>query len=1333
MLIATWNVNSIKVREERLLAWLAAAEPDVVCLQELKVVDEAFPLAAVEAAGYHAAIHGMRAYNGVAILSRTPITDVRIGLQDGVDDPQARLIAGTVQGVRVLSAYFPNGETVGSDKWVYKLAWMARLERYLAAHHAPDEPLALCGDFNVATDDGDVGNPARWAESVLCHREARAALARIGDRGLVDLFRRRHPAGGVWSWWDYQGQGFDKDDGLRIDHIWTTAPLAGRLVAAAVDRYERSGKGASDHAPLCVALDRATAYLSTDAAYITSRHAADVADRLTDDDALSSDGIANVSAADGELPVVGVARDSAADGALPVVGVARDSAADGALPMVGAGLRPAPTRANDVVSDVERASGATSTTSPGSAHRSTRPRKLIIIDGHSLAYRAFYGLPHVDRHGKPSFSTAGGTYTNAVYGFANMLIKTWIDERPDYLAVAFDLGRTFRDDLFAAYKGTRMKMPDELVPQIDLIRELVEAFDIPALTAEGYEADDILGTIAHRAAADGIDVLIVTGDSDSFQLIRPHVRVMSPGRLWSDIAIWDEAAVAARYDGLTPAQLIDFKALKGDSSDNIPGVRGIGEKGAGQLLKAYGTVEGIYAHLDEVTPPRAQNALEAGRDMAFLSKDLVTIRTDVPLDVTWEKCAVHSYDVGPVLDLFDRLEFRSIRHRLPPGGIGAGAAGDGAAAGTSSGPPAGTGTPGAAARRSPRAASSQPAQLAMFPEAEADGTPVPPPADITATTIVRDRAGLDALVAALAAAPIIAFDTETTATDPLDAALVGLSFAVAEGAGWYVPVGHAEGEQLAMADVLAALRPVLEDPARPKVGHNAKYDVVVLAQHGIDVRGVTYDTMLAEFLIDPGGRMGLKTLAGSKLGVRMTEISELLGTGKHQITMDHVDIAHAAPYAAADADVTLRLLNKQSDELDALGLRALLTEVDVPLVPVLVDMERAGVLIDVARLGAMSERLGARLHEIEDEVRAAVGVDFNLSSPQQLGEILFNTLGLTAPGARKTATGRTSVAADVLESLRGAHPVVDLALEHRQLSKLKGTYLDALPKLVKPATGRVHTSFNQTGAVSGRLASTDPNLQNIPIRTDLGKEVRQAFIVPPGWKLIAADYSQVELRITAHITKDAGLVDAFRGGEDIHRATAATVLGIAPEAVTSDQRSFAKRVNFGLLYGMGARSLAEQAGIPLAEAKQFVDAYFTRFPGIAHYIATTKQLAKDQGYVTTLLGRRRAFPILRSTTADGRTRMLQASAEREAINHPIQGTAADIIKIAMIHIHAKLAAEKLQARLLLQVHDELVLEAPEAEVPRVIDLVRTTMETAYPLDPPLVVEVGVGDNWDDVK
>lgn len=1255
MLIATWNVNSIKVREARLLDWLAAARPDVVCLQELKVTDDAFPAAAVAAAGYQAAWHGQRGYNGVAILARSAITDVCVGLDDGVDDPQARLIAGTVDGVRVLSAYVPNGETVGSDKWAYKLDWLARLRRHLDARYRPDVPLVLAGDFNVAVDDADVHDPGRWAASVLCAAPARAALQAVADFGLVDLFRRRHPGGGVWSWWDYQAQGFARDDGLRIDHVWATPPLAGRVAAAAVDRFERDGKGASDHAPLCVALDAATAYLPADAVYLTARP-----------------------------PVA--APSGAATGAAP--GATADRAAAGG--------------------------------------RSPK-RKLVVIDGHSLAYRAFYGLPHVDRHGKPSFSIAGGVYTNAVYGFANMLIKTWTDERPDYLAVAFDLGRTFRDDLFEPYKGTREKMPEELVPQIDLIRELVAAFDIPVLTAEGFEADDILGTLSRRAADDGIDVLIVTGDSDAFQLIGPRVRVLSPGRLWSDVAVWDEAAVAARYGGLTPAQLIDFKALKGDTSDNIPGVRGIGEKGAQALLAAYGSVEGIYDHLDDVTPPRAKAALEAGRDMAFLSKDLVTIRTAVPLDVSWDRCAVHTYDTGPVLDLFDRLEFRSIRHRLPPGGTGAAAAGaatDGAAAASAAAPA----PPGPAARR----AGGGPAQLSMFPVAD-DGPPAPPPADITATTVVGDAAALAALVAALEAAPVIAFDTETTATDPLDAVLVGLSFAVAPGAGWYVPVGHAEGEQLPLATVVAALRGVLEDPARPKVGHNAKYDVVVLAQHGIDVAGVAYDTMLAEFLIDPGGRLGLKTLAGSKLQLRMTEITALLGTGKHQITMDAVRIADAAPYAAADADVTLRLMDAQSAELDALGLRPLLTEVDVPLVPVLAAMERAGVLIDCDQLGEMSTRLALRLRSIEDDVRVQVGVDFNLGSPQQLGDVLFNVLGLAAPGARKTATGRASVAADVLESMRGLHPVVDLALEHRQLTKLKGTYLDALPKLVKPATGRVHTSYSQTGAVSGRLASLEPNLQNIPVRTPLGKEVRRAFIVPPGWKMIAADYSQVELRIAAHLTRDAGLVEAFRAGEDIHRATAATVLGIEPAAVTGDQRSFAKRVNFGLLYGMGARSLAEQAGIPLAEAKQFVDAYFARFPGIAAYIASTKQLAREQGYVTTLLGRRRAFPILASSTTDGRTRMLQAAAEREAINHPIQGTAADIIKIAMIHIHAALQAEGLRARMLLQVHDELVLEAPEAEVARVVALVKTTMEHAYPLDPPLVVEVGVGDNWDEVK
>ncbi|MGH2592734.1 MAG: DNA polymerase I, partial [Anaerolineae bacterium] len=500
-----------------------------------------------------------------------------------------------------------------------------------------------------------------------------------------------------------------------------------------------------------------------------------------------------------------------------------------------------------------------------------------------------------------------------------------------------------------------------------------------------------------------------------------------------------------------------------------------------------------------------------------------------------------------------------------------------------------------------------------------------------------------------------------------------------------------------------------------------------------DVQGVTYDTMLAEFLIDPSARLGLKSLAKSRLGIEMTEIADLIGTGKKQITMDQVPIEDAAPYAAADVDMTLRLMKAQEPELKRLGLRPLLGEVEMPLLPVLLDMELAGVLIDARLLKKMSDRLAKRLAQIEEEVYGLVGMPFNINSPTQLADALFGKLQLKAPGSRKTATGKVSVAADVLDSMRGMHAVIDPILEHRQLSKLKSTYLDALPALVNPATGRVHTSFNQAGAVSGRVASQDPNLQNIPIRTDLGREVRKAFVVPDGWKLIAADYSQVELRIAAHISNDPGLRAAYKADQDIHRATAAKVLSILPERVTADQRSFAKRVNFGLLYGMGAQSLAQQAGISMKEAQKFVDAYFAGFPNVKKYIDETKRKAKDEGYVETLLGRRRYFPILGTRTTDARTNIMQRTAEREAINHPVQGSAADILKIAMIRIHAALKQKKYKARLLLQVHDELLLEAPGAEVKAVTQLVKEIMEGAYPLDPPLKVEVGVGLNWDEVK
>ena len=938
------------------------------------------------------------------------------------------------------------------------------------------------------------------------------------------------------------------------------------------------------------------------------------------------------------------------------------------------------------------------------------PKKILLLDGHSLAYRAFYGLPLYDQSGRPHFSTSQGEFTNAVYGFAAMLLKVWNDEKPDYIAVAFDKGRTFRDDKFAAYKATRAKMPDELVPQIERIMQLVTAFGIPAITADGYEADDILGTLAKRAARDSLEAIIVTGDSDAFQLIEPNIKVFTSGRMYQDTVMYDEALIKERF-GLTPQQLIDFKALKGDTSDNVPGVKGIGAKGATQLLQQYGSVENIYEHLPEVTPARAKSALEANREMAFLSKDLVTIRTDVPLQVTWQDCEVRTYNLTQVEALFDELEFKALRTRLPGGGE----------------------------VKSEAAAPVKARQISMFGEAE---TPqkagVKPPVSgerpsITQAIVVDDDGKLKALVGELKKADFIAFDTETTGTDPLLADLVGISLSVREGEGYYLPLGHAEGKQLPREKIMPALKPIFESEKLAKVGHNAKYDMAVLHEAGLAVRGLKFDTLLGAFLIEPGAAIGLKKLAKSQLSIDMTEIKDLIGTGKKQITMAQVPIADAAAYAAADADVTLRLLQVQQPRLDELGLRKLLNTVDMPLVPVLLDMELAGVKINAAFLNEMSQRFDVRLQAIEKEVYQLVGFEFNLNSPAQLGDALFGKLGLKAPGERKTSTGKVSVAADVLESMQGMHPVIDLILEQRQLSKIKGTYLDALPKLVNPRTGRVHTSFNQTGAVSGRIASQDPNLQNIPIRTELGREVRRAFIVEQGHVMIAADYSQVELRIAAHIANDPGLRAAFAAGQDIHRATAAKVLSIPLDQVTSDQRSFAKRVNFGLLYGMGAQSLAQQAGISLKEAQQFVEAYFAGFPNIKKYIDETKKRAKTDGYVETLLGRRRYFPILQMQTRDARTNVMQRTAEREAINHPIQGTAADIIKLAMINLHRELLRRSLATRLILQVHDELILEAPENEANEVMSLVRELMEGAYDLNPPLKVEIGEGQNWDEVK
>ncbi len=947
--------------------------------------------------------------------------------------------------------------------------------------------------------------------------------------------------------------------------------------------------------------------------------------------------------------------------------------------------------------------------------------KLVLIDGHALAYRAYFALEST------GLKTRAGEPTGAVYGFASMLLNVWRDERPDYIAVTFDVGKTFRNELYADYKATRAKMPDELAAQLGRIQQMVQAFNLPVVTAEGFEADDVLGTLAARAAADGLQTIIVTGDTDTFQLINPSVSVLINQRKWSDIRLYDPAAIQERY-GLLPNQLIDYKALVGDTSDNIPGVKGIGDKTAVQLLQKYGTLDNIYAHLEEITAKRARAALEGGREAVRMSRELVTIKTDVPLSIEWEQCRTADYDRGKALELFRQLEFRSLIDRLPGGG-----------------------TP----------AEGEPQQLSMFKqfggqgrenkETEKQGDEETKRLGDQATRVhlVTDAKALKALVKELGRADIISFDVETTSTDPMRAKLVGISLAVTAGEGYYIPVGHQAapegmllpageptGQQLPLEEVLAAIKPVMEDEAIAKLAHNAKYDMTVLANYGVAVAGLAFDTMIAEWLIDPASHsLGLKPLAWTRLGVEMTPIDELIGRGKKQITMEQVAIQAAAPYAAADADMPLRLRAQQEGELRAKNLWPLFEQVEMPLVTVLMDMELAGVLLDVPFLRQMGASLDKQLHKLERAIVDLAGSDFNINSPQQLAEVLFGKLRLKAPSGRKTATGRVSVAQDVLDSMAGQHPIIEQILEQRQLSKLKSTYVDALPALANPQTGRIHTSYNQVGTVTGRISSSEPNLQNIPIRTELGRQVRRAVIAAPGHVLVAADYSQVELRILAHISGDPGLKEAFARGEDIHASTAAAIFSVPLAQVTSEYRRIAKSINFGLAYGQGAFGLAQTTGLPQSEAQKFIDAYFKRFARVRDYIEETKRKAAAEGYVETLLGRRRYFGILQSRDNDQRTQIARRAAEREAINMPIQGTAADIIKVAMINLHHRLAAQDagLKAKMILQVHDELVLEAPEDKAEKVMAIVREEMENACRLDVPLRVDAKAGKNWDETK
>jgi DNA polymerase-1 len=839
-------------------------------------------------------------------------------------------------------------------------------------------------------------------------------------------------------------------------------------------------------------------------------------------------------------------------------------------------------------------------------------------------------------------------------------------------------------------------MPDELRPQIERIRELVDAFGFPRLEMEGYEADDVLGSIACKTAEKGMAVKIITGDRDLLQLVTNRIVVNLAGGKQSESKDYFPEDVVEKM-GVRPDQVVDLKALIGDTSDNIPGVKGIGPKTAIPLLEQYQTLDEIYANIESITG-RTRKLLEENKESAYLSYFLAKIVTDLNINIDLEMARTDNINLPAVTALFKELNFKTLTVRFGSM-VGKGVISGGE-------------------------------QLSLF-----GGEPAPvvvtPEYDIDAQ-VVDTAQKLQDLVKTLKAASRISLDTETTSTDAMLAELVGISLAVKEGSAYYLPVGHADSAaQLDLHTVVEALRGPLADLHIEKIGHNLKYDCLVLRKAGLEVTPLTFDTMLAAWVLEPEShRLGLKKMAEAELGVHMTEIEDLIGSGTKQTTMDKVPIAAAAPYACADAEIPLRLQKILSDRLAKDDLLKVLREIEMPLVPVLIDMEYAGIAVDKQYFVDFSRDLSKRMEEITQEIYDLVGYPFNLNSTQQLSQVLFETLKLTPPDSgNKTKSGHFSTAASVLEEMRDQHAAVDLLLEYREISKLVSTYLDALPKQINPGTGRVHTSFNQTGSVTGRLASSDPNLQNIPTRTELGHRVRNGFIAEKGNLLLSVDYSQIELRIVAHMANDTGMLDAFKAHQDIHATTAAAIYDVPLESVTKEQRRHAKAINFGLIYGMSPFGLTRTTSLTLAEAENFVKAYFQEFPGVKSYLDGIRRSAADKGYVETLLGRKRYFPQLKNPS----TPQLRARAEREAINAPIQGTAADILKIAMIQLPAAIQKANLQARMLLQVHDELLLECPAAEIEETVRLVKEVMESAFTISIPLETDAAWGTNWGDLK
>lgn len=888
---------------------------------------------------------------------------------------------------------------------------------------------------------------------------------------------------------------------------------------------------------------------------------------------------------------------------------------------------------------------------------------LILVDGSSYLYRAF--------HAMPPLTNSRGQPTGAVYGVINMLRRLMADYKPEYMAVVFDAkGKTFRDELYADYKAHRPAMPDDLRMQVEPLHAIIQAMGIPLLVVPGVEADDVIGTLALQAKAQGMHTIISTGDKDMAQLVCDEVTLINT----MSNTVLDIAGVKAKF-GIAVNQIIDYFALVGDAVDNVPGVPKVGPKTAVKWLETYGSLDNIMQRADEFTGKIGEN-LRAALPQLPLSRELVTIKCDVSLAIGPQDLTLAKPERATLLDWYKRLEFKSWLAEL---------------------------------------LESQKAE----PQAQQQ----------TDYQTILTADAFEPWLTRLNQAEVFAFDTETTSLNYMQAQLVGVSFAVQPGEAAYLPFGHDyldAPQQLSRDYVLSKLKPLLEDPAKKKLGHNLKYDMTVLANHGIQLRGIAFDSMLESYILNStGNRHDMDTLALKYLGVKTTTFEDIAGKGAKQLTFNQIPLEQAGHYAAEDADITLQLHQKLWPDVQAEpGLQLVFEAIEMPMLSILSRLERTGVLIDAHLLQQQSQELAKRLLELEEEIYVLAGQMFNVGSPKQLQDVLYGKMGL--PVLEKTPTGQPSTAENVLQELALTYPLPKLILEYRSLSKLKSTYTDRLPEQINPNTGRVHTSYNQAVVATGRLSSTDPNLQNIPVRNEEGRRIRRAFIAPPGYKIVAADYSQIELRIMAHLSQDKGLLDAFAHGLDIHRATAAEIFGIGLEQVTALQRRSAKAINFGLIYGMSAFGLAKQLGIGRNEAQYYIDRYFARYPGVKQYMEQTRAKAKQAGYVETLFGRRLYVPDI-----NARNIQRQRAAERVAINAPMQGTAADIIKLAMIKADACLANTALNGRMIMQVHDELVFEIAESELDKAIATIKQCMSEAAKLSVSLVVDVGVGSNWDE--